>query len=441
MATTMDRPVSLVSLQKSTNKKSFDYKMCKKVAELTQVVHMLFTKSHEKDIELELTKKAYEQEIVDIISDAQGRLRKVRMSCEDEQRRSEQRLTELHSEQVRDLQRKLLQYTEKLEECGKELLKKKKEISELNSRLTVTKQSRMCNNNTELSHLKGGQNLPSERASRPDKDLTVVSNQQTSSSSDVDRMEHVKQQCIDLEQMLRERDADIEKLKQLKINIEKENLKVKTELTETKRDKEHLDTSYNARISALQSELSESSRTQIKLQQKVKTLENELKAQQKELQKAQLESGSRSRFSSSPRQLTSSDNIPKNVIELERMRRELERYRLELSNREGNFNRMFTNSSPVRVDSRLRGLSLGMTRQKSVNMGSSASNLQQKYLKTTHAETQKEKDPAKRLPLLAMEGRSKTSTNLKHSSATGNTSMQLRDRSIARKTDMFQQAF
>lgn len=57
------------------------------------------------------------------------------------------------------------------------------------------------------------------------------------------------------------------------------------------------------------------------------------------------------------------------------MRRELERYRLELSNREGNFNRMFTTSNPVRVDSRLKGLSLGMTRQKSVNVGSSASNL------------------------------------------------------------------
>ena len=32
-------------------KKSFEFRMCKKVAELTQVVHMLFTRNHEKEVE------------------------------------------------------------------------------------------------------------------------------------------------------------------------------------------------------------------------------------------------------------------------------------------------------------------------------------------------------------------------------------------------------
>lgn len=50
---------------------------------------------------------------------------------------------------------------------------------------------------------------------------------------------------------------------------------------------------------------------------------------------------------------------------MDRLKKEIERYRLELSNREGNFNRMFTSTNPVRVDTSLRGLSLGMTRQKS----------------------------------------------------------------------------
>lgn len=38
--------------------------------------------------------------------------------------------------------------------------------------------------------------------------------------------------------------------------------------------------------------------------------------------------------------------------ELERLRKEVQRYRLELRNREGNFNRMFTSTMPVLVDVR-----------------------------------------------------------------------------------------
>ena len=48
--------------------------------------------------------------------------------------------------------------------------------------------------------------------------------------------------------------------------------------------------------------------------------------------------------------------------ELERLRREVRKYRMELSNREGNFNRMFTDSVPVRVDQRLGGKALARTK-------------------------------------------------------------------------------
>jgi hypothetical protein len=34
-------------------KKTFEFRMSKKVAELTQVVHMLFTRNHEKEVEIE----------------------------------------------------------------------------------------------------------------------------------------------------------------------------------------------------------------------------------------------------------------------------------------------------------------------------------------------------------------------------------------------------
>jgi predicted nucleic acid-binding Zn-ribbon protein len=45
-----------------------------KVAELTQVVHMLFTRNHEKEVEIEALKEAYEFEITDVISDARQRI-------------------------------------------------------------------------------------------------------------------------------------------------------------------------------------------------------------------------------------------------------------------------------------------------------------------------------------------------------------------------------
>ena len=49
--------------EKDKAKKTFDFRMSKKVAELTQVVHMLFTRNHEKEVEIEAMKDAYEYEI------------------------------------------------------------------------------------------------------------------------------------------------------------------------------------------------------------------------------------------------------------------------------------------------------------------------------------------------------------------------------------------
>ena len=58
----------------ATSKKSFDFRMSKKVAELTQVVHMLFTRNHEKEIETEALKDAYEDEIDAVIKGAKTKI-------------------------------------------------------------------------------------------------------------------------------------------------------------------------------------------------------------------------------------------------------------------------------------------------------------------------------------------------------------------------------
>ena len=57
-----------------TDDSSFGFRMSKKVAELTQVVHMLFVRNHEKEIEHEALRLAYEDEISQVIADAKSRL-------------------------------------------------------------------------------------------------------------------------------------------------------------------------------------------------------------------------------------------------------------------------------------------------------------------------------------------------------------------------------
>lgn len=59
----------------SQGKNSFEFRMSKKVAELTQVVHMLFMRNHEKEVELELLKDAYEHEIDLVQKDARAKIR------------------------------------------------------------------------------------------------------------------------------------------------------------------------------------------------------------------------------------------------------------------------------------------------------------------------------------------------------------------------------
>ena len=63
-----------IYLNMASSKKGFDFRMSKKVAELTQVVHMLFTRNHEKEIEIDALKDAYENEIDCVIKDAKGQI-------------------------------------------------------------------------------------------------------------------------------------------------------------------------------------------------------------------------------------------------------------------------------------------------------------------------------------------------------------------------------
>ena len=58
-------------------KRTLEFRMSKKVAELTQVVHMLFTRNHEKEVEIDALKDAYEHEITLVIEDARDKITKL----------------------------------------------------------------------------------------------------------------------------------------------------------------------------------------------------------------------------------------------------------------------------------------------------------------------------------------------------------------------------
>lgn len=52
---TMLQVAAVMAAERVKARKGFEFKMSKKVAELTQVVHMLFTRNHEREVCVTLT--------------------------------------------------------------------------------------------------------------------------------------------------------------------------------------------------------------------------------------------------------------------------------------------------------------------------------------------------------------------------------------------------
>ncbi len=71
-----------------SGKRSFEFRMSKKVAELTQVVHMLFTKNHEREVEIEALKDAYEKEIELVLKDAKSKLDSLHLTIRELEQRT-----------------------------------------------------------------------------------------------------------------------------------------------------------------------------------------------------------------------------------------------------------------------------------------------------------------------------------------------------------------
>ena len=128
------------------------------VAELTQVVHMLFTRNHEKEVELEALKEAYEHEIELILKDARSKVEKAEGRAKDaqlEKRAGEERLK---AEVQRAASERDGVWQQKVAELEKAIREEKRESQ--NSRDLLIKAQQ------DIQRLRTGQNDDSVRLTR-----------------------------------------------------------------------------------------------------------------------------------------------------------------------------------------------------------------------------------------------------------------------------------
>lgn len=108
-------------------KGSFGYRMSKKVAELTQVVHMLFTKNHEREIEIDEMKEQFRNEIARMGKLVKSYLDSVEFKVRELERHSKRQVNHVTDNRAQILH----EAQERLEACKQDLLEEKMETGRL----------------------------------------------------------------------------------------------------------------------------------------------------------------------------------------------------------------------------------------------------------------------------------------------------------------------
>ncbi|XP_041362478.1 protein FAM184A-like [Gigantopelta aegis] len=285
--------------------RSFEFRMSKKVAELTQVVHMLFTRNHEKEVEIEALKDAYEYEIQLVIADAKQKISALEVELEDAQTQKgvdESKWRSLLNEEMKTREE---EWRKKVSDGEMLLQDERNECQNLRDLL--------INAQKDIEKLRQG-----------------VTNQLTYKSEE-----------------LLKRDTDLEKLKKYVAGLERTVRDSEKENADTVREFERSNTRLEQELTHMHELLEEGHQAREQLMAKNRQLEHELKTLKKEFNRkiSEIVSNQNGR---APRIASYANQND----ELERLRREVQRYRLELSNRDLNFNRMFTNQQPIFVDQR-----------------------------------------------------------------------------------------
>ncbi|XP_071171589.1 protein FAM184A-like isoform X5 [Mytilus edulis] len=314
-------------------KKTFEFRMSKKVSELTQVVHMLFTRNHEKEVEIEAMKEAFEYEILLVQEDAQGRIDNL-----------ETKRLELELEL--DRERKAV------ENRLKSALK-----NESDSREEEWKAKLIASEKNLLEEKAECQNL---------RDLLI------NAQRDIEKLRQgVADQLASKNEEILRKNQELDKLRKLVANLEKTQVETEIHYKEIIRDIEKTNEKLEKELQQLQALLEETHRNKMKLEEKNAKLETDLKNLRKDFsrkvaevvasqkmqhhqQLQQVQSYQQPSTRLSPGAFTSHHSCTNKDYndELEKLRREVQRYRMELSNRDNNFNRVFSTQQPLTVDPR-----------------------------------------------------------------------------------------
>lgn len=306
-------------------KKTFEFRMSKKVSELTQVVHMLFTRNHEKEVEIEAMKEAFEYEILLVQEDAQNRIDNL-----------ETKRLELELELDRE------------RKAGQDRLKSALK-NEADSREEEWKAKLIASEKNLLEEKSECQNL---------RDLLI------NAQRDIEKLRQgVADQLASKNEEILRKNQELDKLRKLVANLEKTQVETETHYKEIIRDLEKTNEKLEKELQQLQALLEETHRNKMKLEEKNAKLETDLKNLRKDFSRkvAEVVASQKMQHHQQLQQVQSHQQPSTRLSpgaftdyndELEKLRREVQRYRMELSNRDSNFNRVFSTQQPLTVDPR-----------------------------------------------------------------------------------------
>ncbi|KAL4227710.1 hypothetical protein ACF0H5_013145 [Mactra antiquata] len=295
-------------------KRTLEFRMSKKVAELTQVVHMLFTRNHEKEVEIDALKEAYEHEITIVLDDARSRITKL-------------------DNKVVELERKLERERNKQTDIVKEVVAQESNEKEDEWRRKLVAAEKALNDEKlETQNLR-------DLLINAQKDIEKLRQKvEEQSNSKTDEIQRRDSEICNLRRQVSELERSMQ-AKQLRANETIKNL----ERTNDKLEKECLE---------MQVLLDETHKVKEGLTARVKQLENELRSLKRDFQKKVSDVVQQNNIIRVPRSAPVQQSFTNYNDELEKLRAEVRRYRLELQNRDNNFNRVFTEHQPLIVDPR-----------------------------------------------------------------------------------------
>lgn len=219
-------------------KRTLEFRMSKKVAELTQVVHMLFTRNHEKEVEIDALKDSYEHEITKVTADAKSRISKLETK-------------------VAELERKLERERNRQSEVIKEVVAQESSSKEDEwKRKLVVAEKALNDEKLETQNLR---DLLINAQKDIEKLRQKVDEQLHSKTDEIQRRDaeiaNLKRQVAELERTLKTKQLSendtIKKLEKQNEKLEKECLDLQELLDETYKEKEAL----LAKVKQLESEL------------------------------------------------------------------------------------------------------------------------------------------------------------------------------------------